>query len=143
MAVVVALDQATKWFALRGLDDGPIALFWGIDLRLVFNTGSAFGVGADLSPFIAVASVVVVVVLLRTGRGLAGWPANLGIALVVGGAIGNLIDRVARAGDGVLGGAVVDFVDLGWWPVFNLADAAITVGAPLLVLALARESEPA
>jgi signal peptidase II len=54
------------------------------------------------------------------------------IGLVAGGALGNLIDRAFRAGDGFLGGGVVDFIDLQWWPVFNLADAAIVLGALLL-----------
>ena len=52
----------------------------------------------------------------------------VGIGLVIGGAIGNVLDRLFRAGDGFLGGAVVDFIDLQWWPVFNVADMAITVG---------------
>jgi signal peptidase II len=59
---------------------------------------------------------------------------------VVGGAIGNLLDRVFREGGGLLGGAVVDFVDLQWWPVFNVADVAICVGAVLLSLTASRES---
>jgi signal peptidase II len=54
------------------------------------------------------------------------------IGLVFGGALGNLIDRAFREGDGFLGGGVVDFIDLQWWPVFNIADAAIVVGALLL-----------
>jgi signal peptidase II len=58
---------------------------------------------------------------------------------VLGGALGNVVDRALRDGDGFLGGRVVDFVDLGFWPVFNLADAALWVGIGLLVLASLRE----
>jgi signal peptidase II len=86
--------------------------------------------------------VCVVVVVLGTTRGLdARWP-RLGVGLVLGGALGNLTDRVFREGTGFLGGAVVDFVDLQWWPVFNVADAAVCVGALLLVLTAAREPDP-
>ena len=62
--------------------------------------------------------------------------------LVVGGAIGNLLDRALREGDGFLGGGVVDFIDLQWWPIFNVADTAIVVGAVLLFLSQLREDEP-
>jgi signal peptidase II len=83
----------------------------------------------------------VVVFVLGTTRGLdARWP-RLGVGLVLGGALGNLTDRVFREGTGLLGGAVVDFVDLQWWPVFNVADAAVCVGALLLVLTAARDGE--
>ena len=54
--------------------------------------------------------------------------------MIIGGALGNLADRAFRSGDGFLGGAVVDFVDLQWWPVFNLADAAVVVGGATIVL---------
>jgi signal peptidase II len=60
---------------------------------------------------------------------------------VLGGALGNLVDRAFRAGDGILGGHVVDFVDLQWWPVFNVADTALWVGIGLLVLSSWREPE--
>ena len=74
--------------------------------------------------------VVLLVSLRRTGSMLSA----VGIGLVIGGAIGNVSDRLFRAGDGFLGGAVVDFIDLQWWPVFNVADMAVTVGGVILVL---------
>jgi signal peptidase II len=58
----------------------------------------------------------------------------MGVGLVLGGAVGNLIDRVARADAGFLSGPVIDFVDLQWWPVFNVADSAVVVGAIMLVV---------
>jgi signal peptidase II len=61
------------------------------------------------------------------------------LGLVLGGALGNLADRVFRDGSGFLGGAVIDFIDLQWWPVFNVADIAVTVGGVLLVLTSTRE----
>lgn len=133
--VVLALDQLTKWWALEALDDGPVHVGWTLDLSLTFNTGTAFSFGRDLGPVIGLAAVVVVVVLLRTRMATATPATSAAVGLILGGALGNLADRAFRSGgDGFLGGAVVDFVDLGWWPVFNLADAAIVVGAVGLVV---------
>jgi signal peptidase II len=73
-----------------------------------------------------------VAVLLRSGRYATRPSMAVAIGMVSGGALGNLIDRAFREGDGLLGGGVVDFIDLQWWPVFNVADAAIVVGALLL-----------
>ncbi|MEO6121102.1 MAG: signal peptidase II [Acidimicrobiales bacterium] len=129
-AVVVAADQITKSLALGSLDDGPVHLVWTLQLRLTFNRGAAFGLGPGISPLLVGAGVVVLVGLLAFGRHAARSPASVvALGLVVGGAVGNLVDRVGRD----LDGAVVDFVDLSWWPVFNLADMAITCGAVLLV----------
>ena len=66
----------------------------------------------------------------------------MAVGLVLGGATGNIADRLLRSDDGFLQGAVVDFIDLQWWPVFNVADAAVCVGAVLLVLTAAREPDP-
>ena len=141
--IVVAVDQLTKWWALQVLDDRTIDLVWTLRLRLLFNTGSAFGLGSRFAPIIALVAVVVVTVVLRAQRALTGWPARFGAALVVGGAVGNLLDRLFRDGGGFLGGAVVDFVDFQWWPVFNVADACICVGAALLAFTAGRTPEAA
>ena len=133
--VVLIADQATKALALSTLDDGSVIdLVGSLRLRLVFNRGTAFGIGSRFAPLIALLGVAVVAVLAHTGRMLARPAARASLGLVLGGAVGNLVDRLLRSGGGVLGGAVVDFVDLQWWPVFNLADAAITVGAVLLAV---------
>jgi signal peptidase II len=138
-AVVLALDQLTKWWALHELDTRTIDLPWTLRLNLTLNRGAAFGLGSKYAPLIALAAVCVVVVVLGTTRGLdARWP-RIGVGLVLGGTLGNLSDRLFREGSGFLGGAVVDFIDLQWWPVFNVADAAVCVGAVLLVLTAARE----
>jgi signal peptidase II len=137
--VVVALDQLTKTWAVRALDDGPIDLFWTLSLDLTFNTGAAFSRGRGLGPIIGVAAAVVALILLWTGRTVESRAGAVAVGMVLGGAAGNLVDRAFRAGgDGFLGGAVVDFVDLEWWPVFNLADACIVIGALLLMLVTAR-----
>lgn len=131
--LVVILDQFTKAWALRALVDRDIHLIWTLQLNLAFNTGMAFSRGRGLGPVIGVFALVIVVVLLvRLGRE-GGRLATVATGLVVGGAIGNICDRLFR-GDAWLHGAVVDFIDLQWFPIFNIADMAITVGGSLLVL---------
>ena len=138
----MAADQLAKTWALRVLADRTIDVVGSLRLRLVFNTGSAFSIGSGLGPVLVVVGVVIVVVLLRASRDLDGTPALVGLGLVLGGAVGNLSDRIVRGGDGLFKGAVVDFVDLQWWPVFNVADAAICAGVALLAVTLGRQPSP-
>ncbi len=142
-AFVVAVDQLTKWWALVALDDRDIDLVWTLRLHLVHNTGAAFGLGQGLEVLIAVVAFLFVIMVAWVswgGRRLALPPVLLG--MILGGAIGNLADRAVRAGDGFLGGAVVDFIDLQWWPVFNAADSAIVVAGVILVLTAPRYRQP-
>lgn len=134
---VLVLDQATKHWALNALSDGRVIEVVGsLQFNLRFNTGMAFSLGSDsgIGPWVTVLAIFVVVAvsLGATSRIPLGAVAS---GLITGGAIGNLIDRAFRGDDGFLHGAVVDFIDLQWWPVFNIADAAIVVGAILLVVA--------
>src|SRR4029077_4971861 len=133
-AAAVAVDQLTKWWAVDALANRTITVVGPVRLALSHNTGGAFGLGAGFSPFVALAVVALVIVLVSVGRAVASPAVAVDIGLVTGGAIGNLADRLFRS-PGLLRGAVVDFVDLRWWPVFNVADVAITVGCILLVLA--------
>ena len=129
---VVAVDQLTKSWALRALEDGPIDVLWTLRFNLSFNTGAAFGIGQGLAPLLMLVAIAVLVALVGFGRTAATTPATTGaLGLVVGGAVGNLVDRFVRDH----GGAVVDFIDLQWWPIFNVADAAITVGALVFLVA--------
>jgi signal peptidase II len=147
--VVVAVDQATKEWALERLSGGRIVEVVGsLRFALTFNTGMAFsqGDGANIGPIIAVLGLGVVGWLLWSGHSATKLGA-LASGLVAGGALGNLVDRALRSGPygseaGFLGGAVVDFIDLQWWPVFNVADSGVVVGAILLVIASFRESQP-
>ena len=135
-AVVVAIDQVTKAWALWRLDDGPcssspdacIDLVGSLRLNLVFNRGAAFSTGTSLGPLFAVIALAMTVVLMNVARQRTDRLGPLLLGLIAGGAVGNLVDRVARATDGLLTGAVVDFIDLQWWPVFNVADSAVVVG---------------
>jgi len=133
--VVVAVDQLTKHWAVTSLGtDREIELFWTLQLNLGFNNGMAFGQGQGFGPLIAVVATVVIVYLLVTLRSESTRMSTIGIGLLIGGAAGNLIDRMFRGDDGFLRGAVVDFIDFQWFPIFNVADMAINVGAGLLIL---------
>jgi signal peptidase II len=138
VATVVLLDQATKAWALAALDPDPIRLIDGfLQLRLTFNSGAAFSNFQGAGPLIGIIALGVagwIVMMLRNHSApLETWS----LALVLGGALGNLIDRIAR-GDGLLNGSVVDFIDFSFFPTFNVADSAITIGAALLILAAFR-----
>lgn len=133
-AVVVALDQLTKQLAVSGLDDAPIEIVGSVRLALTFNDGAAFSLGGGRTTWIAALGCVVAVAVLVVGLRSETRPQAVGFGILFGGAAGNLVDRGFRAGGGTLGGHVVDFVDLGWWPVFNLADSALWVGIGLLAL---------
>jgi signal peptidase II len=129
-ALTATADQLTKWWALEALPDGPVHVIWTLHLELHFNSGAAFSMGRGLTPFITAAVVALVVVLFTMVRSVTTPSVAVALGLLLGGASGNLIDRLVRDH----GGAVIDFIDLQWWPVFNLADAAVVIGGILLVL---------
>jgi signal peptidase II len=129
---VLVVDQLSKEWALSALDDRNIDLVGSLRFNLQFNTGSAFSVGSGRGGLIGLLAFGMIGVMLWLARDVRGRGQAVALGLVLGGAVGNLCDRVLREGSGFLGGAVVDFVDLQWWPVFNVADSAIVVGAVLL-----------
>jgi signal peptidase II len=131
-AVVVGLDQATKQWALDSLRDAPIDLIEGVlRLRLTFNSGGAFGLLQGLPGFFLVATLVIVGGILIGARKVDDHRWAIPLGMVLGGGVGNAVDRLLRDTDG----AVVDFIDLHVWPVFNIADMAIVLGA-LAILVL-------
>lgn len=132
--LVVVIDVLTKAWAVEALVGEPIDLVWTFRLSLVENTGVAFGAGRGLGPVLAVVAVAVCVVLWRIRHRFTVVPGPLALGMVLGGAVGNLLDRVLR-GAGWGRGAVIDFIDVQFWPVFNVADIGISVGVPLLLLA--------
>jgi signal peptidase II len=133
--VVLAIDLATKLVAVATLTETEMVevLDGALTLRLVRNPGAAFGVAQGLTIALTVIAVCVILVILRISRRLRspGWAVGLG--MVLGGAIGNLIDRLFRE-PGPLRGHVVDFLELPHFPVFNVADSAIVTGGVLMVL---------
>jgi signal peptidase II len=136
-AAIIVADQLSKWLVLASFAPGERRELTGFfNLVLVFNKGAAFSFLSDApgwqTPLLisfALAAALIVSVLLIRSPGRAAFRA--GLALILGGAVGNVIDRFRF-------GHVVDFVDLhagGWhWPAFNVADSAITLGAVLLIL---------
>ena len=131
---VVVVDQLTKHWAVTVLgDDRVIDVFWTLRFNLAFNNGMAFGQARGLGPVIAVVATLVIVYLLASLRDQTSRISTIGMGLLIGGAAGNLIDRLFR-GDAWLNGAVVDFIDLLWFPFFNVADMAVNVGGGLLIL---------
>jgi len=134
VGLVLVLDQLTKALAVWGLSDGPISVLGDtVELRLARNPGGAFGRFQGMTPLLALAAVVVTVILVRAVRRTTDPWFVAGLTLVLAGALGNLVDRLVRS-PGFLRGHVVDFVSIGWWPVFNIADVAITTGAAILVV---------
>ena len=130
--VVFILDQISKEVIRRQL---PLYGSWPEDgfLRIVhgLNTGSAFGLFSGFTNLLIIASIVgigVVLYYFQRQEITVIW-YRLSIGLIVGGALGNLVDRLKD-------GAVVDFISVGWWPAFNVADSSISVGMVLLVLIL-------
>lgn len=139
-AIVVAIDQLTKHWALGRLGDGDeIHVIWTLQFNLAFNSGMAFGRAQGLGPVIAVVATVVIVWLLVSFRRASSRLSTVAVGLVIGGAAGNLADRVFRGGE-VLRGSVVDFIDFQWFPIFNVADVAINVGGALLIIGFVRDA---
>ena len=134
-ALVLALDLATKVWVVAELEGRrSIELLGGeLFLRVSRNTGAAFSFAEGATLLFTAVAITVVVVIVRVSTRLrsAGWALSLG--LLLGGALGNLVDRIFRD-PGPGRGAVVDFIALGWFPSFNVADSGIVVGGLLAVL---------
>lgn len=132
--VVVVLDQLTKWWVTETLADGPVVVIDGFfQFRLTYNTGAAFSMFSGGGPILAVVAIGVIVMIMFVLNDSSRRGEAVALGLVLGGAVGNLIDRIAR-GEGFLDGAVVDFIDFSFFATFNVADMAITFGVILLLL---------
>ncbi len=141
-ALVLLLDQLSKWWAverLRGSE--PIDVVWTLRFNYAENTGMAFSAGASRGWLIGIVATGIVVALLVVSRRVSSRLQLVLIGIVVGGALGNVVDRLSRARDGFLSGAVVDFIDLQWWPIFNVADTAVVVGGILLAVTMVLEPD--
>ncbi|WP_371831025.1 signal peptidase II [Rhodococcoides corynebacterioides] len=133
-AVVLAADLLTKIAAVALIEPGrPVSIVGDtVELVLYRNPGAAFSIATGMTWVLTLVAVAVVIGVVRIGRTLRSPWWALGLGLILGGALGNLIDRFFRS-PGPLQGHVVDFVSVGWWPVFNVADSSIVCGAVLLV----------
>ena len=131
---VLLLDLLTKTLAVAKLDPmTPVEIVGDfVTLRLIRNSGAAFSMASGYTWVLTVIALAVVAGIIRYSSRLRSWWWVVGLGLVLGGATGNLVDRIFRA-PGPLRGHVVDFISVGWWPVFNVADSAVVCGAILLV----------
>jgi signal peptidase II len=136
------LDRVTKVWAERTLPGDPIDVIPGIlRLRFTTNSGGAFSLFQNIPWFFVIVSTVIAVAIAATAFRHTDPLVAISLGLVLGGAVGNLTDRFVR-GSGSLG-EVVDFIDLHVWPVFNLADSSIVLGAALLAVATWRQGRRA
>jgi len=130
---VLALDAVSKALVLERLPGHPVPLLDGlVTLNLTFNAGAAFGLGTSYTAIIALIVCGVIIAIIRKARQLRSVPWTVALGLLLGGAMGNLGDRIFRS-PGPFRGAVVDWINLPHFPwTFNLADAAITCAAVLI-----------
>ncbi len=142
-AAVYALDVASKAIVAATMHYGQPIRLLGPALQLDYtrNPGAAFSIGEAYTIIFTAIAVGVIVVILRLSRRLFSVPWAIALGLLLGGALGNLTDRITRA-PGFLRGWVVDFIELPHWPIFNLADSAICVGGALMVLLAFRGLHP-
>ncbi|MEY2417654.1 MAG: signal peptidase [Actinomycetota bacterium] len=128
----VIVDQITKSIAEASLADGPVRLLFGARLVLTYNSGAAFSVGTGRSAVFTLVASVTITGLTVYAFWVKHRPAQaVAFGLIIGGAAGNLVDRLVRGN----GGRVIDFVEIArWWPVFNWADASLFCGVALLLL---------
>jgi signal peptidase II len=149
-AAVLLFDRLTKTWAEHVLAGHPIEIVSGfLTLRFTTNPGGAFSLGQNLPWLFATASVAVAGLIVITAFRHTDMLTAVALGLVLGGTLGNLSDRLIR-GSSFFGGRVVDFIDFHWWPVFNVADSAIVIGAVILAFSswragrrrAQREAEP-
>jgi signal peptidase II len=133
-AVVLTLDIVTKVLAVKLLTPGqPVPIIGDmVSWTLVRNSGAAFSMATGYTWMLTLIASGVVVGIFWMGRRLVSAWWAIGLGMILGGAMGNLVDRFFRA-PGPLRGHVVDFLSIGWWPVFNVADPSVVGGAILLV----------
>lgn len=137
---VCTADAASKAIAVADLSSHRSVVLLGglLTLHLFRNPGAAFGIGPSYTAIYALIAAGVLAAFLRVSGRLRSWPWAAALGLLLGGAAGNLLDRIFRS-PGPLHGFVVDWIKLPYFPpIFNIADSAITIGAALLVLASVR-----
>ena len=131
---VVVADVLTKRYASLNFVDAPVEVIPGfLSFTYHENPGAAFSLFQDGGSIVGVAAIVVTGVVLFALRTERPTLELVALGLVIGGAVGNLIDRIFR-GDGFLDGKVIDWIDMWWIPTFNIADAAVTVAVGLLLI---------
>src|SRR5947207_12432420 len=138
-AVIVAVDQVTKALVVSDLREGESRRVIGgvLAWTLQRNPGSAFGLFRHFPVvFTILAALIALVIVVRAPR-VHDRLTGVALGLVLGGALGNLVVRIARAA-GVFRGRVIDFIAFHWWPVFDVADSAVVIGGVLVLSAASR-----
>lgn len=132
---VLVLDQVTKWLAVTYLEGKASVEVLGPVLKLTFvrNPGAAFSLGGGYTIIFSLLAAAVAVVIVMTARTLSSVAWAIALGGLLGGALGNLLDRLFRE-PGFLRGHVVDFLQLPYWPIFNVADMAVVCSAGLIVV---------
>jgi signal peptidase II len=135
---VIGLDQLLKWVIRHSVERGEAwPGDWPVHIVHITNTGAAFGMFQNAGPLLVVTSLIGMAAILvyLFNPGFAHPAMRAGLALMFGGAVGNLIDRIYS-------GEVVDFIKFPHFPAFNVADSSITIGVLLLLWAMTREPTP-
>jgi signal peptidase II len=141
--LVLAFDQATKWWAVAYLEGRADINVIGEFLRFnhTTNSGAAFNIGSNFTIFLTVFALIVTAGVVVYARKVVEMRWALGFGVLLGGVLGNLTDRIFRAPQ-FLHGHVVDFIQLPNWPIFNIADIAITLSGFWIAYLLIRDVQP-
>jgi signal peptidase II len=132
-ASVILFDRLTKYFALNYLGKEIDVIHGFLSLSFMVNTGAAFGILNGKTIFLIIISALFLFLILFNIKSLLEENYYFAVALIFGGAVSNLFDRIFH-------GFVIDFIYVSFWPVFNLADSAISVGAVILFIYLIKDS---
>ena len=132
--IVFAFDYLTKLLAIQYLSDEPKKVIGSIlQFKLAFNSGAAFSLASSGTIFLSSFSIIVAATIFYFGRKVRSTPWAVALGLVLGGIFGNLTDRIFRSPGG-LQGEVVDWIQIPYWPIFNIADTAVVCGAILITI---------
>lgn len=140
--VIWSLDFLTKNWAVENLSSSPRQIIGSLlQLRLLRNPGAAFSMATSFTIVFTSISIIVAVLILRYAPRITSTGWSVVAALVLGGVLGNLTDRIFRA-PGFLYGHVIDWIQIPHWPIFNIADSSITIAAAIAVVLTARNVRP-
>ena len=127
---VIVIDQISKSLAESNLASHSVKLVGPLSLQLVYNSGVAFSIGTGNTVLVTVVEILVILGIILYVRTIKATGLAVGFGLVIGGALGNIVDRLFRHN----GGSVIDFIHTGFWPTFNLADSAVVIGLVVILL---------
>lgn len=132
------LDYSTKFIALKYLTDQPVRVVGDLlKFNLTFNSGAAFSLASSGTIFLSSFSLIMVALIFYFSRRVRSTPWAIAMGVALGGIFGNLADRIFRS-PGALQGEVVDWIQIPYWPVFNIADTAVVTSAILITILSAK-----